>query len=69
MAFLEVGKPVVTKEPFLVIDPGLPAGEYLFQLEVMTEDRRASAPAQLTVQVIRKLFEEEFLRTGTLTRT
>jgi len=51
MAKFALGQPVVTAEPSVVVDAGLPAGQHRFQLEVVTDSRRKSAPDIAVVQV------------------
>lgn len=51
MARFVPGQPVVTAEPSVVVDAGLPVGQHRFQLEVVTDSRRRSAPDIAVVQV------------------
>jgi len=51
MAKFALGQPVVTAEPSVVVDAGLPAGQQRFQVEVVTDSRRKSAPDIAVVQV------------------
>ena len=51
MAKFAVDKPIVTVEPSIVVDAGLPAGAHRFQLEVVTDRGRKSTPDVAVVQV------------------
>jgi hypothetical protein len=65
MATLAVGQSINTKEPTLFIDPGLPVGDYVFQLTVMDQSRNQSRPVQLTVRVIQRIVFGDTVLTGT----
>lgn len=51
MANFELGKPVVTAEPSVVVDAGLPVGQHRFRLEVLTDTGQRSPPDEALVQV------------------
>jgi len=51
MAKFVLGQPVVTAVPNAVVDAGLPVGQHLFQLEVLTDSGQKSAPDIAVVQV------------------
>jgi hypothetical protein len=42
-------KPIVTNEPVIVVDGGLPPGRYIFQLVAIDESGNQSEPATRTV--------------------
>lgn len=44
-------QPIETKEPQIVVDPGLKPGVYRFQLVVIDEQGNESAPAEIQVQI------------------
>ena len=51
MARFVPGQPVVTAEPTVVVDAGLPVGQHRFQLEVLTGSGQRSPPVEAVVQV------------------
>ena len=51
MAKFAVDTPIVTVEPGIVVDAGLPAGAHRFQLEVVTRSGQRSLPDIAVVQV------------------
>jgi hypothetical protein len=51
MAKFVVGRPLTTREPAIVVDPGLPAGAHRFELVVIGASGRKSTPDQVLVQV------------------
>lgn len=52
MARFEPGTQVVSREPTIIVDRGLPPGEYLFQLEVVDETGERSTPALARVFIV-----------------
>ena len=60
MAKFEPNTPIVTREPSIVVDAGLPPGEYRFQLIVQDNEGRRSAADVQIVRVVRN----ERLRLG-----
>ena len=53
MAKFALGHPVVTPEPFVVVD-GLPPGVHVFTLVVVDDDGNQSQPARAVVQVVQR---------------
>jgi hypothetical protein len=53
MAKFEPNTPIVTREPSIVVDAGLPPGEYRFQLIVQDNQGRRSAADVQIVRVVR----------------
>lgn len=51
MTRFTVGKRVVTSTPSVTVDAGLRPGRHLFQLEVVTSNRRTSPPDLVVVEV------------------
>ena len=51
MAEFVPGKPVVSERPIVKVDPGLPPGKHVFQLEVVDELGSVSEPAQVVVAI------------------
>jgi hypothetical protein len=47
--------PVVTDQPVVVVDPGLPPGVHRFRLVVVNDKGNESQPDVLTVQVIKPM--------------
>lgn len=62
MARFTVGKPIVTKDPSIEVDPGLKPGTHRFQLEVVTGDGRVSKPDVTTVTVVDGITDPFVLR-------
>lgn len=48
---LTPNQPVVTREPKLVVDAGLPGGRYRFRLVVVDDRGRPSKPAEAVVTI------------------
>ena len=53
MATLEPGKPLATREATLLVENPLGAGRHRFQLVVIREDRVASQPQEVSVELRR----------------
>lgn len=53
MARFEPRRPVITREPSIAVDPGLPPGLYRFSLVVTDETGHESRPDVRTVRIIR----------------
>ena len=53
MARFVVGEPHITREPTIVVDPGLPVGRHRFRLEVVDASGLRSAPDDAIVDVQR----------------
>lgn len=51
MVALAVGKTIRTMNPTLLVDGGLPAGNYRFRLVVLDNELNASLPSDLIVQI------------------
>ena len=51
MARFVPGQPVVTAAPSVVVDAGMPVGQHLFRLEVVTDTGQRSPPDEAVVQV------------------
>lgn len=56
MATLEPGKTLTTRETGIVVDPTFKIGQHRFQLVVIRDDRQASKPQVLTVEVVDTVF-------------
>lgn len=54
MPTFEPRKPIVTQEPVIVVDAGLPPGRYLFQLVAIDEAGNESQPNIKEVIVLPK---------------
>lgn len=52
MARFVPNEPVVTTEPFVMVDAGLPVGQHRFQLEVEDDHGNRSAPDIRVVTVV-----------------
>ena len=52
MARLEPGVALTTRKPRLLVDPGLPPGDYEFQLVVENDRRVRSEPVSAIVRVV-----------------
>jgi hypothetical protein len=48
-----VAQPIATREPTIVVDPGLPLGRHRFQLEVVDAEGRVSKPDLAEVEIVR----------------
>ena len=64
MVRFAVGQPIKTREPSIVVDPGLEPGLHRFQLEVRTEDGRTSAPDVVEVAVKEGPISDPIVRPG-----
>jgi len=51
MAVFEPGRPVITRDPKVIVDAGLKPGSYRFQLVVEDSAGRRSAPDEVVVIV------------------
>ena len=51
MPTLQPNQPLVTEQPFLVVDGGLPPGQYRFRLVVEDAHGNESLPAEKVVTV------------------
>jgi hypothetical protein len=47
-------KSVTTRNAILRVDPGLPAGSYLFELTVVDGDGNRSKPMRLNVEIVER---------------
>lgn len=52
MATFEPNKPIVTKTPSILVDAGLPPGEYRFQLVVQDDEGRRSLADEQVVRIV-----------------
>jgi hypothetical protein len=52
MARFAPGEPIVSEEPVVVVDAGLPPGQYVFQLEVVNDLGEVSEPARALVTIV-----------------
>lgn len=52
MTKFAVNVPVPTTQPFVVVDAGLPVGLHRFRLVVTDQDKRASHPSEIVVQIL-----------------
>lgn len=57
MATFVRGQPIKTTAPTITVDAGLALGSHRFQLVVTTDTGQTSAPAVVTVDVIRSLID------------
>ncbi|MBX3081432.1 MAG: hypothetical protein KF716_07325 [Anaerolineae bacterium] len=51
MAKFKPGEPIVTEEPFILVDAGLKPGRYVFQLVVVDDEGNESAPDRVQIVV------------------
>ncbi|GAB4275676.1 MAG: hypothetical protein Kow0092_31300 [Deferrisomatales bacterium] len=52
MAGFRPGTTVVTREPFVTVDAGLPPGRYRFRLVVVDDHGNRSLPSEVVVTVV-----------------
>jgi len=55
MVAFVIGKPVKTREPFIVVDGDMPVGRHRFRLEVVSGDGKTSHPDEVVVRVQRSI--------------
>ena len=53
MPRFEPGISITTREPTIVVDPGLPAGSHTFRLVVVDSSGNTSVPVEMTITVQR----------------
>ena len=52
MAVFKPGVPIATAEPFVQVDPGVPAGRHRFRLAVIDDDGNQSQPTIVVVTIV-----------------
>ena len=55
MAKFEPNKPIITREPSIIVDAGMPPGEYRFQLIVQDNEGHSSVADEQIVRIIDRI--------------